>query len=185
MPQRLQRKEEVAPVELAFRRRSLRILQRGLFNSSVKFLIKISKLAVIMKTAFFLSLATCASVNAVQLKGYLSKDDIPSSGKDWYTLDNGVEFQPSDNVDPRVEHVRKLWGNSNAQDDPIFVDGSETKYDENAQAWRLLGFYVDCNHCDDANNEAECLAAGEKTYCQRYLLWAAVSEANMLPSRNV
>jgi hypothetical protein len=136
-----------------------------------------------MKSVFLLSLASLAIVSATRLDGYLSKEDIPSSGRDWYTLDNGVEFQPSDNSDIRVEHVRKLWGKSKKQDVPNFLDGSETYYDENAQAWRLLGFYIDCNHCENGDNEAACIQEGQETTCQRYLLWAAVSE--IWASRNL
>jgi hypothetical protein len=128
-----------------------------------------------MKTSILLLLTALAIVKAGHLKGYLTAEDIPSSGKDWYTLENGVEFQPSDDADLRLEHARKLWGSSKKQDDPIFLDGSETYYDANAQAWRLLGFYIDCNHCDDGLNEAACIQAGQQTTCQRYLLWAAVS----------
>ena len=128
-----------------------------------------------MKTAFLLLLTVSTIVNAAHLKGYLTAEDIPSSSKDWYTLENGVEFQPSDDTDVRLEHARKLWGTSKKQDDPIFLDGSETYYDANAQAWRLLGFYIDCNHCQDGSNEAACIQAGQQTTCQRFLLWAAVS----------
>jgi hypothetical protein len=127
-----------------------------------------------MKTLMILPLsATLAS--AVQLKGYLPKENIPASSKEWVTLDNGVEFQPSEDVDPRLDHVRKLWGSNGKMDDPAFVDGTETYYDEFAQAWRLLGFYIDCNHCDDGSNEASCVQQGQEPVCQRYLLWAAVS----------
>jgi hypothetical protein len=129
-----------------------------------------------MKAALLITLTTSAIVSAAQLNGYLTADSIPSSGKDWYTLENGVEFQPSDNADLRVEHARRLWGNSKRQDDPIFLDGSETYYDAYAQAWRLLGFYIDCNQCGNGNSETECIQAGEQTYCQRFLLWAAVSD---------
>jgi hypothetical protein len=65
----------------------------------------------------------------------------------------------------------------------LFVDGSgDTYYDPYAQAWRLLGFYKDCNACvnnggenanANANNLADCIQQG--TTCQRYALWAAVS----------
>jgi hypothetical protein len=128
-----------------------------------------------MKNVLLLSLSATL-VSAVQLKGYLSKGNIPSSGKEWVTLDNGVEFQPSEDVEPHLDHVRKLWSSTGNTDDSVFADGTETYYDEYAQAWRLLGFYIDCNHCDeDGSNEASCVQKGEEPVCQRYLLWAAVS----------
>lgn len=121
---------------------------------------------------------------AAQIKGMLNKNEIPSSGKDWITLDNGVEFQPGEEVDPRIEHVRKLWGSNKQTDEPVFVDGTETYYDEYAQAWRLLGFYIDCNYCEgaDGNNEVTCVEEGKDTTCQRFLLWAAVSVQILLLS---
>lgn len=64
-----------------------------------------------------------------------------------------------------------------------FIDGSETYYNDYAQAWRLLGFYVDCN--SPHNNYNECSNNNDgggnnnndddnsQADCQRYLLWAA------------
>ena len=53
------------------------------------------------------------------------------------------------------------------------VDSSETFYNEYAQAWRLMGFYIDCNaDQDDHRRELEGEDGGG---CMRYLLWAAVS----------
>ncbi|KAL7560767.1 hypothetical protein ACA910_005335 [Epithemia clementina (nom. ined.)] len=62
-----------------------------------------------------------------------------------------------------------------------FVDGSETFWSEGAQAWHLLGFYIDCyevekgyddrrhlNDNQDNNNQNV-----EYGACVRYLLWAA------------
>jgi len=128
-----------------------------------------------MKLAFLLPFTTFAIVSAANLKGYLKVEDIPSSGKEWYTLENGVEFQPSDETDLELDHARKLWSKSKRQDDPLFLDGSETYYDAYAQAWRLLGFYIDCRHCQNGKSGAACVQSGEQTTCQRFLLWAAVS----------
>jgi hypothetical protein len=44
------------------------------------------------------------------------------------------------------------------------VDTTETVYADEAQAWRMLGLYMDCEAQDDGTS-----------ICQRYLLWAAVS----------
>jgi len=40
----------------------------------------------------------------------------------------------------------------------------ETVYAEEAQAWRMLGAYMDCEGQEDGT-----------TSCERFLLWAAVS----------
>ena len=70
-----------------------------------------------------------------------------------------------------------------------FIDGGETYYDEYSQAWRLLGFYIDCDSpyeregdCGGgggAENNQEAVQYDENgnpvKHCVRYLLWAAVS----------
>lgn len=43
------------------------------------------------------------------------------------------------------------------------AETAETIYAEEAQAWRMLGVYMDCEGQDDGT-----------TVCQRFLLWAAV-----------
>ena len=117
--------------------------------------------------------------SAEKMEGiYRKASEIPSTGKDWVTLDSGIEFQAAPDADPRIEHVRKLWrSNKDNETPPMFLDGTETYYDENAQAWRLLGFYVDCDACggDENYNPAECAQLDDdESTCQRFLLWAAV-----------
>jgi hypothetical protein len=43
------------------------------------------------------------------------------------------------------------------------ANSAETYYAEEAQAWRMLGVYTDCEGQEDG-----------AAVCQRYLLWAAV-----------
>ena len=45
------------------------------------------------------------------------------------------------------------------------VETVETVYAEEAQAWRMLGLYMDCEAQEDGT-----------TVCERFLLWAAVSQ---------
>ena len=127
----------------------------------------------------------------------------PDTGKNWITLDNGVQFQPGD-LDPNDPKVRAATEdarnrmldsatNSGNTDNPYeqqFIDGDETYYDPYSQAWRLLGFYIDCNLLDgsihsiyynyytnNADNHYYNPDFNEINLqaCQRYLLWAAVS----------
>ena len=70
-----------------------------------------------------------------------------------------------------------------------FIYAGETYYNDYAQAWRLLGFYVDCNapynnnnECDwgndghgDDDNDNDDENGEQQPPCQRFLLWAAVS----------
>ena len=121
----------------------------------------------------------------------LNKEDIPSE-RQWMTIDekSGLEFQPgsNDESDPRMKHIRRSLGFGNGMQTDMangrFVDGAETYYDEYAQAWRVLGFYLDCDACSDEGEDANangyngnCYAyenGGYQNRCQRYLLWAAV-----------
>ena len=162
-----------------------------------------------------------------QMNGMLNQNDIPDSGKDWISLPNGVQFQPGNSDgheedEVRLDNLRKLAFNgfqnggrngdeysTNPQLNQAFIDGSETYYDEYAQAWRLLGWYIDCDSCELANegngndnnnggnDYGNCWAFRNyngyednnnaadnnnndkqnenRSGCQRYLIWAAVS----------
>lgn len=50
---------------------------------------------------------------------------------------------------------------SNAYGYNVFADSEYSYYDGHQQAWRMLGFYVDCDSSQGT--------------CTRYLLWALVS----------
>jgi len=86
----------------------------------------------------------------------LKLDQLPDTGEEWQTLSNGIQVQPASNLSPLAqEHLRRLTSTgSNGTDwetsayEKMFVDGAETYYDEYAQAWRALGFYIDCDYCD-------------------------------------
>jgi hypothetical protein len=66
-----------------------------------------------------------------------------------------------------------------------FADGAY-EYDSHQQAWRLLGFMIDCddqylssssNNCDDGNNNRKGSGSGDGGTgegCHRYVIWAAV-----------
>lgn len=127
---------------------------------------------------------SAASANAnLNIPGHL--EDLPDTGLEWQTLEDGSEFQPSE------EHIRYLKRRSSSAStsgyENIFVDGTGTYYNDYAQAWRLLGFYIDCNA--PLNNVNECYGEGggggggkdenDQPACQRYLLWAAVSKVHL------
>ncbi|GAX29311.1 hypothetical protein FisN_16Hh255 [Fistulifera solaris] len=60
-----------------------------------------------------------------------------------------------------TEDFARLLNDASSQVNSFFVDSRNTYYDGYQQAWRYLGFYVDCYTKE-----------GTKV-CQRYLLWAA------------
>lgn len=150
---------------------------------------------------FLLSLAVvpavvAAATRGLSIGGHLEKENLPSTGQDWQSVSPNLEFQPNDFADEdeatanilRQARDRMLGTRSGtaAEYTMQFVNGDETYYSPYSQAWRLLGFYIDCNapkgyqsDCDvydedgDNNNNDED-EDGEQAPCQRYLMWAAV-----------
>lgn len=131
------------------------------------------------------------------------------NNEEWMSFrDGGVEFLPSNmNDDHRMIHsdwddaqirewaARQLeqqtTNNNQESSNSIyrlspFVEGN-TEYDEYQQAWRLLGFMIDCddelsrydddqyyNQNGDNHNSGD---EGTGEGCNRYVIWAAVSNA--------
>jgi len=103
----------------------------------------------------------------------------PSTGNDWVSLDNGLEFQPSTAKDPHQQRALRQAQNRLLSEEAdaygqqtSFVDSTETYYDAYAQAWRYVGFYTDCNPSEEDRRRRK-LNEDEENPCQRYLLWAA------------
>jgi len=64
----------------------------------------------------------------------------------------------------------------------FFAESTNSQYDGYQQAWRYLGWYVDCGNPSGRYNERNSHASHDNNknnygnmYCQRYLMWAAVS----------
>lgn len=141
--------------------------------------------SLVVASSLLLGLAT-AHIEP-HVKGHLK--NLPDTGREWITLAEGGEFQPADDFDlallddevisqqlRRQQQDRHLKSNHAGYSNQ-FQDGSGSYYNDYAQAWRLLGFYIDCNA--PLNNVNECYDEGEggedgSAACQRYLLWAAV-----------
>jgi len=105
----------------------------------------------------------------------------------WVTLDNqGHQFQRGTAKDPaNARRLREAQDRFLRKDySASFVDGMETYYSDESQAWRLLGFYIDCearedNYAEDGRRMLARKLEGEdddadSVACERYLLWAAV-----------
>ena len=100
-----------------------------------------------------------------------------SPASNWFsTRDGGLEFQPAAS---KFGRLLLSGSGSTSGYESEFVDGSETYYNDYAQAWRLLGFYVDCNapqnNVNQCGGDSQDGDGGDEDSCQRYLLWAAVS----------
>ena len=149
--------------------------------------------------------STSAMRGMPSIKGLLDKNNLPTTGQDWISLGDKsgsrLEYQPNDFDDEDPETARHLrairdrallsWGGNDYSKQ--FIDGGETYYDEYSQAWRLLGFYIDCE--SPYEHEGDCGGGGgaendqqeavqydeygnviQNKNCVRYLLWAAVSK---------
>jgi hypothetical protein len=145
--------------------------------------------------SLYVLLSVASAARNPKMRGIL--DELPNTGREWITLDNGVEFQPGSDLDPRLEHARELWSRTSKTDsgfqndnafEKIFIDGTETHYDEYSQAWRYLGFYIDCDAVPTCNNDDDLEDCDERRKrglegdedqdvygCMRFLLWASVS----------
>ena len=143
--------------------------------------------------SIFLLAAEASSVhndNVFTLQGHLT--ELPDTGQDWISLQDGTEFQPASSLEDWHRHLTSSFSNKRSNSNTkgsgsgyehSFIDGSSRYYNDYAQAWRLLGFYIDCNA--PFNNDNECYDEGgqnnnnndesDEPACQRYLLWAAVS----------
>lgn len=74
----------------------------------------------------------------------------------------------------------------------LFADTSNNYYDGYQQAWRYLGWYVKCGYPSDRyeDNDSNSHSGSEdngndwvgNNYCQRYLIWAAVSTRPLKPA---
>lgn len=73
--------------------------------------------------------------------------------------------------------------NGDAYGTNFFVDTDATYYDGYQQAWRYLGWYVQCGAPSDRYEESHSHSGSQdqddffkgNNWCQRYLIWAAVS----------
>lgn len=111
---------------------------------------------------------------------YIKKEDLPVTENEWVSLDPNIEFLAAANVPlrnfgrpPRERKLDEYEVEQEREDNTQyrvqpFVEGV-SDYDEIQQAWRLLGFMIDC---DDKYSDADDDEYGGG--CSRYVLWAAV-----------
>mmetsp|Transcript_10870 Transcript_10870/g.18015 ORF Transcript_10870/g.18015 Transcript_10870/m.18015 type:complete len:449 (-) Transcript_10870:54-1400(-) len=103
--------------------------------------------------------------------------------KDWVSLSPNTQFRLAD-TDATNEKGRRLRAAQDrflqeeteteapfTSEAAVFVDSQETYYDGYQQAWRMLGFVVDCEK--SADNRRSLNEGDEDVACTRYLLWAA------------
>jgi Na+(H+)/acetate symporter ActP len=167
-----------------------RTAHQAIHSSSNSFIMKLVFTSTM--AAAMLSLSSAKRISSKQKQAASSAlllDKLPDTGEAWMTLGDSadgmhMQAQPASNMNPLAqEHWRRLTWGSNGKDDAaefvtIFQDGTETYYDEYAQAWRALGFYIDCDADQAQDRRLE--DGDEQGHCQRYMLWAAVRKSVVL-----
>jgi hypothetical protein len=155
---------------------------------------------------FFSSLALglVAAANAAQSMPYVRMTDLQGVANpeksQWVSMSKDIQFLPVDDLPKKrpSKRARSLgeeedeeeeeeyyadedgtgeWEGYNPYSVQPFVEGMGD-YDEYQQAWRLLGFMIDCNSVSDEEQDDHSGSRdGETTEdgCARYILWAAVS----------
>lgn len=123
----------------------------------------------------------------------IHEEDLPveNAGEKWQSLNDRVEFIPADGVDRKLlqrfldqseysqteeQAYGGMTGMESIYDVEPFAYGVD-EYDEYQQAWRLMGFIVDCNPMvDDDYYQGGGSGSGDQgteDACARYVLWAA------------
>ena len=109
----------------------------------------------------------------------------PTSEKASTIRENWISISPNEQFLPNLEpSLHRSLAGGYSESNPYymeqFVDGM-AEYDEEAQAWRLLGFIIDCQATDSDEYSQHSQHSGDQdvtiteTGCARYLIWAAVS----------
>ena len=92
-------------------------------------------------------------------------------------LDQNYHYEASSNG--AEEPTTGAWDETDPYSIQPFVEGLGD-YDEYQQAWRLLGFMIDCNTVTDDDASGSGSEETTEDGCTRYVLWAAVRHNNVL-----
>ena len=128
------------------------------------------------QTNLLVSAQTQTIRNFIQ-KPQLSKLVPKSKENDWVSFDKNTEFLPADATSTASSNMARMLASSSTTYNPYaaqaFVDGVNTEYDSYQQAWRYLGFMIDCDASTDDDNNSGSGDQGTDDGCERYVLWAA------------
>lgn len=156
---------------------------------------------------YFVILALISAARAAENMPFIRMRDLQGVANpeqaQWLSMSRDVEFLPVDDL-PNKRSIRRKralqededgdqeeendqdadgvgtgkWEDYNPYSVQPFVEGVGD-YDEYQQAWRLLGFMIDCNSVPaDYDNQSGSQSQDEDATdqgCARYILWAAVS----------
>mmetsp|Transcript_19597 Transcript_19597/g.28333 ORF Transcript_19597/g.28333 Transcript_19597/m.28333 type:complete len:155 (+) Transcript_19597:104-568(+) len=96
--------------------------------------------------------------------------------EEWVEMNDRTDFLPASRMG-KARFLSETTSESslfNPYASQNFVDGSY-EYDEYQQAWRYLGFVIDCDASTDDDDRSGSYDGGTGDGCHRYVLWAAVS----------
>ena len=121
------------------------------------------------------------NTNLPPLRNNKNKNNIPShlrppSRPSPRNLDQNYHYEASDNG--AEEPTTGAWDETDPYSIQPFVEGLGD-YDEYQQAWRLLGFMIDCNTVTDDDASGSGSEETTEEGCTRYVLWAAVRDRNV------
>jgi hypothetical protein len=93
-------------------------------------------------------------------------------------IDSNGDFLPYSEATDLTRAEYRALSSSSSSSNSKFIDSTQY-YDGYQQAWRMLGFYIDCSergravqgHSHDSRDQSEM----SNSRCVRYLIWAAVS----------
>lgn len=147
----------------------------------------------IILTCWSLLLVSSCGVQAAALR-FIPKSELPQN--DWISMNmnhpneqHGWQFLPADDNNNNNNNIldqahRQLYNAySNTYNSQPFAD-STADYSSYQQAWRMLGFMIDCSVTNDGSsggsgdrnkNKNGNGNAATNEGCQRYVVWAAVS----------
>jgi hypothetical protein len=120
------------------------------------------------------------------LRDFIPKSDLPklipkSRESDWVSWDEDSEFLPADQSGSvfATELARRMLSLSSTTSNPYsaqaYVNG-DYEYNGYQQAWRYLGFMIDCDTATSSSQRGLKSGSGDQTTgegCSRYVLWAA------------
>lgn len=152
---------------------------------------------------YSIALGLVASCRASQDMPFIRMKDLPGIAEpekaQWIAMSEDVKFLPVDELPQLpVKKSRRLGPDDEDQEEEEAGDEEETEtteywngynpysvqpfiegmgdYDEYQQAWRFLGFMIDCNSVsNDEKNDRHGSNDVTENGCARYLIWAAVS----------
>lgn len=109
------------------------------------------------------------------------EDKSKTIRQNWLPISSDTDFLPNLLLSDKTRRKLSGYNAENPYSAEPFVDGMAC-YNEEAQAWRKIGFLIDCQANDDEMYSQHSQHSGDnqnqyvtESGCARYLIWAAVS----------